>query len=108
MTQKLSDIRVIMPSKRTKMARARNNKLIFYTLLIYAFLACNVLGTGGCKWNSDFRSRIQPNPELDADPADALSAEEASLQDAINESEPESTIKLIPGKPIPPAPDLPI
>jgi hypothetical protein len=91
----------------SKTGRARNNKLIFYTLVIYAFLAFNVLGTGGCKWNSDYRSRIQPNPELEADPVEALSAEEASLQDAINESESDSTKALIPGKAIPAAPDLP-
>lgn len=95
-----------MRSNPTKIARSRNNKLIFYTLLVYAFLACNVLGSGGCKWNSDFRSRVQPAPELDTNPVDALSAEEANLQDAINESEPESTKGLIPGKSIPEVPDL--
>ena len=97
-----------MRSYSTKIARSRNKKLIFYTLLMYAFLAFNVLGSGGCKWNSDFRSRVQPNSELERDPVDALSTEEASLQDAINESEPESTKELIPGKPIPPAPELPL
>lgn len=97
-----------MRSYSTKIARSRNKKLIFYTLLMYAFLAFNVLGSGGCKWNSDFRSRVQPNPELGSDPVEALSTEEASLQDAINESEPDSTKELITGKPIPSAPELPL
>lgn len=91
------------PSQR-KIVKSRNNKLIFYTLIIYAFLAFNVLGGAGCKWNSDYRSRIQPMPPEEQDP---LSAEEASLQDAINESEPESLKPVIPGKPIPEAPGLP-
>lgn len=91
------------PSQR-KIAKSRNNKLIFYTLIIYALLAFNVLGSGGCKWNSDYRSRIQPTPPEEQDP---LSAEEASLQDAINESEPDSLKPIIPGKKIPKAPDLP-
>ncbi len=93
-----------MRQEQRKIARSRNNKLIIYTLIIYAFLAFNVLANGGCKWNSDYRSRIQPMPPEEQDP---LSAEEASLQDAINESEPESLKPVIPGKPIPEAPDLP-
>lgn len=87
-----------------RMAKSRNNKLIFYTLIIYAFLAFNVLGSGGCKWNSDYRSRIQPMPPEEQDP---LSAEEANLQDTINESEPDSLKDVIPGKRIPEAPALP-
>ncbi len=94
-----------MKSLPTKIARARNNKLIFYTLLIYAFLAFNILGTGGCKWNSDYRGRVQPNAETEA-----LSAEESSLQDAINEREPESLKSAVPTKPMPAisvSPDMP-
>jgi hypothetical protein len=79
-----------------------NNKLEFHTRFMYVLLGLLILGMGGCKWNSDYRSRIQPSPNTQA-----LSAEEAQLQDAINESEPESLQSVLPAKPIPPAPDLP-
>lgn len=58
---------------------------------------------GACRWNSDFRSRVQPSAE-----PDALTMEEEQLQDAVNEMEPESLESAVPGKPIPPAPDLPL
>ena len=82
-----------MKITQSKIVRARNNKLIFYTLIIYGFLAFNVLGTGGCKWNSDYRSRIQPSPE-----PKTLSAEEANLQDTVNESELDLLKSAVPAK----------
>jgi hypothetical protein len=80
-----------------------NNKLKFYTRGMYCLLGLMILAVGGCKWNSDYRSRIQPSPN-----PQALTAEEAQLQDAINESEPDSLKSVVPSKPLPPAPDLPL
>lgn len=81
----------------------RNYKLRFYTIFTYIVLVLSVLVIGACKWNSDFRSRIQPS----ADP-DTLTVEEEQLQDAVNETEPDSLESAVPGKPIPSAPDLPL